>query len=204
MKPKFAVLVDGGFIAKVLKSKLNRLATADDVVAECDRIVSHPDFVDHDLLRIYFYDAPPASGVYQNPLDKSQTNLGTSKIHSHYSRLLDTLELKPNFALRLGETMVRGWKMGDAAFKDMTENQRPVVAKDLVPNIEQKGVDLRIGLDIARLSLKDLVSAIVIITGDSDLVPAFKFARREGVRIYLDHLSSNVRRELTAHADIIL
>ena len=204
MNPKFAVLLDGGFVTKILKARLKKYPTADDVIKECDRIVALPDFKDHDLLRIYFYDAPPASGVIQNPVDNSKIDLGVTPIHSQCSALLDTLELKPNIALRLGETMSRGWKIGDAAFKDMMKNPRPASAKDLVPNIEQKGVDLRIGLDIARLSLKDMVSAIVIVTGDSDLVPAFKFARREGVRIYLDHLNSNIRRELKAHADIVL
>ncbi len=52
-----------------------------------------------------------------------------------------------------------------------------------MPKIEQKGVDLRIGLDIARLSLRRMVDIIVVVTGDSDMVPAFKFARREGIRV---------------------
>ena len=86
----------------------------------------------------------------------------------------------------------------------MTENARPIEARDLVPDIKQKGVDLRIGLDIARLSLNRIVDTIVVVTGDSDIVPAFKFARREGVRIYLDHLGHGVRRELKAHCDIVL
>jgi len=69
--------------------------------------------------------------------------------------------------------------------------------------VQQKGVDLRIGLDIALLSLRQLASSIVVVTGDSDLIPAFKFARREGMRVYLDHLGGPVRRELKAHADIV-
>jgi len=73
-----------------------------------------------------------------------------------------------------------------------------------VPNVEQKGVDLRIGLDIARLALREMVEIIVVVTGDSDLVPAFRFARREGIRVYLDHLGHGVRRDLKAHADIVL
>lgn len=88
--------------------------------------------------------------------------------------------------------------------KDIQRNPRLPKAKDFVPDIKQKGVDLRIGLDIARLSLKGLVDVIVIIAGDSDLVPAFKFARREGVRVYLDHLEQNVNRELKAHVDLVL
>ncbi|MBU1699805.1 MAG: NYN domain-containing protein [Candidatus Eisenbacteria bacterium] len=74
----------------------------------------------------------------------------------------------------------------------------------LKPDVKQKGVDLRIGLDIARLSLLHLVDVIVVVTGDSDMVPAFKFARREGLRIYLDHMKHGVRRELKAHADLVL
>lgn len=49
-----------------------------------------------------------------------------------------------------------------------------------------------------------MVDIIVVVTGDSDLVPAFRFARREGVRVFLDHMGHGVRRELKAHADIII
>ena len=204
MKPKYAILLDGGFVTKVLGKKLKKFPTADDIVAECDRIAALPVLSDHDLLRIYFYDAPPATGVLTNPIDQQRLNLANTPIHAQHSSLLDTLELRSNFALRLGETLVRSWRLGNSAFKDMVKTPRQPTAHDFVPDIEQKGVDLRIGLDIARLSLKEMVDIIVIATGDSDLVPAFKFARREGVRIYLDHLGLNVRRELKAHADIVL
>jgi len=41
--------------------------------------------------------------------------------------------------------------------------------------------------------------------GDSDLVSAMKFARREGLRVYLDTLGSHhVRPELKVHADRVL
>ncbi len=38
------------------------------------------------------------------------------------------------------------------------DGQRPIGPNDLVPHIEQKGVDLRIGLDIARLAFHGSVS----------------------------------------------
>ena len=64
---------------------------------------------------------------------------------------------------------------------------------------------MRIGLDMASLALKRLVSTVVIVTGDSDLVPAMKFARREGLRVYLDTLGSrHIRPELKLHADRVL
>lgn len=64
---------------------------------------------------------------------------------------------------------------------------------------------MRIGLDIASLALKPLVSTVAVVTADSDLVPAMKFARREGLRVYLDTLGEvRVRPELKVHADRVL
>jgi len=204
LNPQYAILIDGGFITKKLRGKHGHHPSADEVVAECERIKKHSALKDCHLLRIYFYDAPPATATLENPIDKSKLNLGNTTIHSHYSSLLDTLELKPNFALRLGETVTHGWSIGKNALKDLTKNARALTARDLVPNIGQKGVDLRIGLDIARLSLRAHVQIIVVVTGDSDMVPAFTFARREGVRIYLDHMNHGVRRDLKAHVDLVL
>ncbi|WP_420805564.1 NYN domain-containing protein [Altererythrobacter epoxidivorans] len=58
---------------------------------------------------------------------------------------------------------------------------------------------------MARLALRDLVRAVVVVTGDSDFVPAFKFVRREGVKVMLCALGhASARRELKAHADFVL
>ena len=85
------------------------------------------------------------------------------------------------------------------------QDVRNVEAGDVIPKILQKGVDMRIGLDIAALALKRLVSAIVIVSGDSDLVPALKLARREGLRVYLDALGNRqIRPDLKKHADRIV
>ena len=48
----------------------------------------------------------------------------------------------------------------------------------------QKGVDMRIGLDIASMAFKRQVDQIVLIAGDSDFVPAAKLARREGIELH--------------------
>jgi uncharacterized LabA/DUF88 family protein len=44
----------------------------------------------------------------------------------------------------------------------------------------------------------------VVVTGDSDFVPAFKFVRREGVKVILDPLGHNIRAELRQHADLVI
>ncbi len=84
------------------------------------------------------------------------------------------------------------------------KNPREIVANDLIPDIKQKGVDIRIGMDIASLAVKRIVDTLVLVTGDSDFVPAMKFARKEGLRVYLETLGHGVRRQLKVHADYVL
>jgi len=204
MNPRYAILLDGGFVTKVIASRKRADAVASDVQAECQRIMRLPALAGLDLLRIYYYDAPPATQRLTNPIDRSSLDLGSSAVHRKGTALLDQLELLPDFAVRKGETVVRGWKIGESALQQMLAAPRQPNARDLVPNVQQKGVDLRIGLDVARLALRQIVQVIVVVTGDSDMVPVFRFARREGLRVYLDHLSGPVRRELKAHADMVL
>jgi len=67
--------------------------------------------------------------------------------------------------------------------------------------LKQKGVDMRIGLDIASLTLKRQVQTIVLVAGDSDFVPAAKLARREGVQFILDPMWQSVNADLFEHID---
>ena len=79
-----------------------------------------------------------------------------------------------------------------------------ISADDLEPNIRQKGVDMRIGLDIASLTLKKHAQMIVLVTADSDFVPAMKFARREGAQLVLITLGHGIRDGLKEHADMVI
>ena len=203
MKPRFAILLDGGFVTKSLQKRKGQFPAATDVMQETARVRARPELAGQDLLRVYFYDAPPATAALKNPIDGSSLHLGSGNVFQRGKALLEALELQADFAVRRGDTVVRGWKLGAAAQKNLIQNPRALQASDLVPNVQQKAVDLRIGLDIALLSLRHLVQTIVVITGDSDLIPAFKFARREGIRVYLDHMGSPVRRELQVHTDIV-
>jgi uncharacterized LabA/DUF88 family protein len=204
MEKRFAVLIDGGFFMRKLQTKLKARPTVDQVMVEIDEIQKHQLFSGFDLLRVYYYDARPASGKLKNPISGIETDLSQTDVYRRSQSFLDALELKPNIALRLGEVSANGWKISLKAIKDTTLPNRNLNADDFSMDLEQKGVDLRIGLDIARLSLGSLVHSIVVVTGDSDMVPAFKFARREGVRVILSHMGHGIKRELRAHADLIL
>ncbi len=83
----------------------------------------------------------------------------------------------------------------------ITEAWRNLAPDDVRLGLRQKGVDMRIGLDISTLTLKKQVDTIVLVTGDSDFVPAAKLARREGVEFLLDPLWQSVKDDLHEHVD---
>jgi uncharacterized LabA/DUF88 family protein len=83
----------------------------------------------------------------------------------------------------------------------ITEAWRNLVPDDVRLGLRQKGVDMRIGLDISTLTLKKQVDTIILVTGDSDFVPAAKLARREGVEFLLDPLWQSVKDDLHEHVD---
>lgn len=78
---------------------------------------------------------------------------------------------------------------------------KDVKEKDFSLSMYQKGVDMKIGLDIATLSYKKLVDQIVLISGDSDFVPAAKLARLEGIDFILDPMGHSITESLQEHID---
>ena len=83
----------------------------------------------------------------------------------------------------------------------IAEAWRNLSPDDVRLGLRQKGVDMRIGLDISTLTLKKQVDTIILVTGDSDFIPAAKLARREGVEFLLDPLWQSVKDDLHEHVD---
>jgi len=63
---------------------------------------------------------------------------------------------------------------------------------------------MKIGLDIAWISLNKIADRILVVTGDSDFIPAIKLARRNGIQVYLFTLAHGVSSELTEHSDRLI
>jgi uncharacterized LabA/DUF88 family protein len=81
---------------------------------------------------------------------------------------------------------------------------RPLTSDDVTLSMTQKGVDMRIGIDVATLSLKKQVDRIILISGDLDMIPAMKLARREGVQAVMVQFDKrNISTELVEDADFI-
>jgi uncharacterized LabA/DUF88 family protein len=201
LSERVAILLDGGFVKKKLQERLNHFPSVGEIVDLTSTLMTHARLQGKDLFRVYYYDAPPFEGTGRNPIGGAVLNFSATPQAAQNRALIDSLELQPDFAVRRGTIVQTGWKLGRAALRSLARNQRTIAANDLVPDMAQKGVDIRIGLDIAWISLKRVADILVLVTGDSDFVPVMKFARKEGLKVYVETLGHGVRRELKAHAD---
>ena len=199
---KYAILIDAGFVKQKLGSRSDPM-TADRLIAFVEAIRRRLDGKANALHRIYYYDAPPLEDEIEKPLNGGKMHLGQSWVARTNKSILERLKRAPYFALRLGELSFNGWKLRHGVLSG-NDDRVSICAENLVPAIQQKGVDMRIGMDIASLTLKQHVDIIVLVTGDSDFVPAMKFARREGAQVYLVTLEHGLKPQLYEHADEIL
>lgn len=62
---------------------------------------------------------------------------------------------------------------------------------------------MKIGLDIAWASYNKITEKIILVTADSDFVPAIKTARRNGIFVYLVSLHHGLKQELAENADVL-
>jgi uncharacterized LabA/DUF88 family protein len=205
MQRKYAILLDAGFLKRKLGSQANPL-TAQQIVSFTDKLKARPELLGHQLHRIYYYDAEPLASKKRKPLTQNiQFNFATTPLYRANMKLLDDLKKEPFFAVRLGEVHFRGWIVNPQLLSPKNSStQLQISEHDLRPNVQQKGVDMRIGLDISSLSLKNQVDIVALVTGDSDFIPALKFARREGKQVFLYTLGHPVRSEIYAHTDMCI
>lgn len=198
----FAILIDGGFVKANLGTPDDPLS-ANDVKGLVDEICLSSKLATQDLHRVYFYDAPPFSGTREVPLNGGERNFSQDHLTEHNRRLHVDLKKADYFALRMGKLGFRGWGLKSSVLNRNTDSVE-ITAADLSPLIRQKGVDMRVGLDIATLAFKKQVDTIVLVTSDSDFVPAMKLARREGVQFVLTTLGHSAHPDLVEHADLFL
>ena len=210
---KTAILVDGGFYRRRAYACLGDLSPkerADELDVYCRRHLTeriNGDKVNHSLYRIFYYDCEPVDKTIYNPFTKSNVNLGKSPTYEWTNAFFEELKKKRKFAIRLGQLAVQqaNYNLSQKAFKKLcngTIDFSSLSESDIILNIDQKGVDMKIGLDIASLvSYKQQVDQIILISGDSDFVSASKLARREGIDFILDPLGATIKPELFEHID---
>ena len=158
------------------------------------------------LYRIFVYDAPPAIWKGHTPIGKKAIDLSQSATAKWRTTFHETLRGLRKVALRLGEiptSQVR-WQIKPEALKDLTNGRKrweQLTDDDFRTGLRQKGVDMRLGLDIASLAYQRNVNQIILISGDADFVPAAKLARRSGIDFILDPMWATIRPDLYEHID---
>lgn len=146
---------------------------------------------DETALRFLYYDCAPFAGKVKLPVS------GLEQEFTGSDSWLRTLAGKNLFAVRRGVLKFRGYKP-----KKIPLNNKPLTDNDFSPDFEQKGVDMRIGLDIANHASMRSVDRIILVSGDTDCLPAMKHARISGLQIVLATFPGKpVSPELLWHAD---
>ena len=119
-----------------------------------------------ELLRAYYYHCLP----YQSPTPTKEEaeRFGKKQGFFHALSRLD------RFQVREGRLAFRG--VDRASGK---------------PIFQQKGVDISLAVDLVLFATKRQISRAVLVTGDSDFLPAVLAAKNEGILIHLYHGSED-------------
>ncbi|KXV75068.1 hypothetical protein AD953_09060 [Acetobacter malorum] len=188
MKKKTIILIDGGHL-RVLSKQVRKNYNPDFIEKAAMGCINE----DEDLIRALYYDCPQYSGKVRLPVS------GDEKIFEADNNWLRQIGKKDYFAVRQGVLKFRGFKP-----RATPVSPQELTDDDFQPIFEQKGVDMRIGLDIANYSDQKAVDRFIIITADTDCIPAFKHARKAGIQVVLAKFpNSRFAREIGQHTDFI-
>lgn len=223
MDLRVAVLVDGSFFLQRLSFfKRKFFATKGDLTPSqvvkilTSSVKKHISADNHynksHHYRTYFYDAPPLDikahyPFPANPSDRHKQAVDFSRLPStiHRQEILQELKKQRKVALRLGHIKHdKKWKLKSNVLDELLKGEREfsdLTNEDFSYSMRQKGVDIKLGIDISTLSQNKQVDKIVLIAGDSDFVPAAKLARTNGIDFVLDPLRNNIDPSLHEHID---
>lgn len=208
---KTAILVDGGFYRKRAASLWGKKTAQDRADELHDYAFKHiakktDGPYERELYRIFYYDCPPVQNVVYHPLLKKNIEFGKEETYQWTLDFFDALKRKRKVALRMGRLSdinphfilnpekVKKLCSGAIAVDDLQE-------RDFKISFMQKGVDMMMGVDISSLAYDGIVSQIILVSGDSDFVPAAKAARRKGIDFILDPMGHGISKDLFEHID---
>ncbi len=167
MKP-VVLLIDGGHLRSTAVTA--GIAYDPDFI-EAFAKVCH-DSATEELMKVMYYDCGQYRGQQKLPVS------GALKTFTAADQWMHDLASRELFAVRRGTLAFRGWVPRSIPIAGHT-----LTDDDFKPNFEQKGVDMRIGLDIATITGERRIERIILVSADADLIPAMKYARRSGVQV---------------------
>ena len=205
---KVAIIVDGQFLLHRIRDAQSstQYPNLEDQYNFLTNLINSND---EELFRIFYYQGSPNKQTVDKPISKDKINFSESQINKYSSNLITELSNKDFVAMRLGDTFFRGWKLKNPVLekirKGIIKDTSKLTDDDFTPDFQQKGVDIKIGLDVAWLSNNNIVDRIYMVTGDADFIPALKQARRDGIQIKLVKIGTKkINNDLLKHSDFIL
>ena len=194
-----AILIDGAFLRKKFHAAYKKDITAENIRLFAQDLFAKFNLAKDDLHRMYYYDCEPCTAKTSTPVTNRAFLFEKTTQYANGIKLLSDIKKLDFFAVREGTLQFSGWKLRKAAY-----NKSPLTDEDFEPELHQKGVDIKIGLDLAWISYNHIAERVIFVTGDSDFIPAIKTARRNGIFIYLVTLNHMVRTELPDNCDVCL
>ena len=158
---RLAIFIDGGYLDALARDEFSVLVDYRKFSEQVTAAIASKTPEPVDVLRTYYYHCLP----YQSnpPTPEEARRFGQKH------RFFERLRRLDRYSVREGHLVYRGLR------------------DDGTPIFQQKKVDLLMGLDFALLSGKKQISHAAVISGDSDLIPAFDVARQEGISLWLFH-----------------
>lgn len=202
------MLIDGGFFQKAYRRHYpgGRSHSPEETAKNMHKIaLEHAHRDDGGLYRIFYYDCAPFQKKVHNPISGKLSSYSRTAEFRFRGEFIEQLKRLRKVAIRLGELHDgRGWGIHKRVIKALLNGKQrleELSPDDMYYDVKQKGVDIKIGLDIAPLAYKRFVERIVLISGDSDFVSAARLARREGIDFILDPMWNHVKPSLFEHID---
>ena len=205
-----AILIDGGFYRKRAHHLWGQKTAEERATELYSYCMAHlkdgSKYETRSLYRIFYYDCPPIGKSVFHPLTKRNVFFDKTPTYTWTIQFFEELKKKRKVALRLGELsentanynlkpeVTKALCTGKKQLSDLTED-------DFSFDVKQKGVDMKIGLDIASMAYKRQIQQVILVAGDCDFVPAAKLARREGLDFILDPMGATIKDSLFEHID---
>jgi uncharacterized LabA/DUF88 family protein len=206
-----AIVVDGPFFVKRIR-QLFPLAAHHDARVMGDLVwrLSAAHLFERNqpkrhLFRIFFYDSPVTDQKVLLPISKQSVDLAKTKEGQFRLAFHRQLQRKRKLCLRLGESVeMSGWALREDSLPDLLARRISVdelLDEDFMPLNTPRGIELRMGVDLASLAYKRQVQQVVLMTGDGHFSAASELLRFEGIDVVLDPMWQNIPEDIFAFID---
>ena len=179
--PNIVFVLDGDAARRLIRRKIGKHPTPTEIELFCRSARRTEETV----VECYYYDCAPFGEIRPLPISGADRDFSAEVVYSVATKFQERMLDNSFFKFKKGYLSFNGWNIKDSVIVDLMRCPRVLTDDDFVPHLSQKQVDMKIGLDIAKISLAKSVERILLITCDSDFIPIVDFAQSNGVEVDL-------------------